>query len=134
MTKEVRRSKQEGSRGRKEAEGKERKRAMAGALGLAGPGLMECSFVTNSKRTPIASSSAASSAASCVSCSASLSPYYNANLSVSGRPQKVLALRSSFTSRSMDSSFWDGGGVCNFNFFVWWHQIDFSLQLRSRKF
>lgn len=117
MTKEVRRSKQEGSRGRKEAEGKERKRAMAGALGLAGPGLMECSFVTNSKRTPIASSSAASSAASCVSCSASLSPYYNANLSGSGRPQKVLALRSSFTSRSMDSSFWDGGGVCNFNFF-----------------
>lgn len=87
---------------------------MAGALGLAGPGLMECSFVTNSKRTPIASSSAASSAASCVSCSASLAPYYNANLSVSGRPQKVLALRSSFTSRSMDSSFWDGGGVCNF--------------------
>ena len=68
---------------------------MAGALGL-----MDCSFVASINRTPIATSSSSSSS--------------NAN----GRPQKFCTLRSSFNSRSMDSSFWNGGGVYNSFLFI----------------
>jgi hypothetical protein len=65
--------------------------------------LMDCSFVASINRTPITTSSSSFS---------SSSP--NAN----GRPQKFCTLRSSFNLRSMDSSFWNGGGVYNSCFFV----------------